>query len=46
VTASSLAKAKIYASDECVKFFLELVKILEFLDVKHVLCELVEMMCH
>jgi len=36
VTASSSAEAEIYATDECVKFLLELVQILEFLDVKHI----------
>jgi hypothetical protein len=34
VTAGSSAEAEIYASDECVKFLLELVQILEFLEVK------------
>jgi hypothetical protein len=34
VTAGSSAEAEIYATDECVKFLLELVQILEFLDVK------------
>jgi hypothetical protein len=28
-------EAEIYATDECVKFLLELVQILEFLQVKH-----------
>jgi hypothetical protein len=35
VTAGSSAEAEIYATDECVKFFLELTQILEFLEVKH-----------
>jgi len=35
VTAASSAEAEIYATDECVKFLLELVQILEFLDVKN-----------
>jgi hypothetical protein len=35
VTAGSSAEAEIYATDECVKFFLELVQLFEFLDVKH-----------
>jgi len=34
VTAGSSAEAEIYATDECVKFLLELVQILEFLEVK------------
>ena len=34
VTAGSSAEAEIYATDECVKFLLELVQILEFLGVK------------
>jgi hypothetical protein len=34
VTAESSAEAVIYAADECVKFLLELVQILEFLGVK------------
>ncbi len=33
VTAGSSAKAEIYATNECVKFLLELVQILEFLEV-------------
>jgi hypothetical protein len=33
VTAASSAEAEIYATDECVKFLLELVQILEFLDL-------------
>jgi hypothetical protein len=36
VTAGSSAEAEIYATDECVKFLLELVQILEFLEVKDV----------
>jgi hypothetical protein len=36
VTAASSAEAEIYATDECVKFLLELVQILDFLDVKHI----------
>jgi hypothetical protein len=35
VTAASSAEAEIYATNECVKFLLELVQIMEFLDVKH-----------
>jgi len=35
VTAGSSAEAEIYATDECVKFLLELTQILEFLEVKH-----------
>jgi hypothetical protein len=35
VTAASSAEAEIYATDECVKFLLELVQILEFLGVRH-----------
>jgi len=35
VTAASSAEAEIYATDECVKFLLDLNQILEFLDVKH-----------
>jgi len=35
VTAASSAEAEIYATNECVKFLLELVQILEFLEVKH-----------
>jgi hypothetical protein len=31
-----LAEAEIYATDECVKFLLELEQLLSFLDVKHV----------
>jgi hypothetical protein len=31
VTAASSAEAEIYATDECVKFLLELAQILEFL---------------
>jgi len=34
VTAASSAEAEIYATDECVKFLLDLVQILEFLDLK------------
>ncbi len=33
MTAGSSAEAEIYATDECVKFLLELVQILEFLQV-------------
>jgi hypothetical protein len=33
VTAASSAEAEIYATDECVKFLLELAQILEFLGV-------------
>jgi len=36
VTAGSSAEAEIYATDECIKFLLELVQILEFLGVKDV----------
>jgi hypothetical protein len=35
VTAASSAEAEIYATDECVKFLLELSQILDFLDVRH-----------
>jgi hypothetical protein len=38
VTAGSSAEAEIYATDDCVKFLLELVQILEFLQVKDLLC--------
>jgi hypothetical protein len=36
VTVGSSAEAEIYATDECVKFLLELVQVMEFLDVKHI----------
>jgi len=36
VTAGSSAEAEIYATDECLKFLLELVQILEFLGVKDI----------
>jgi hypothetical protein len=36
VTAGSSAEAEIYATNECVKFLLELVQILEFLDVRDI----------
>jgi hypothetical protein len=36
VTAASLAKAEIYAADECVRFLLDLVQLLDFLQVKDV----------
>jgi hypothetical protein len=36
ITAGSSAKAEIYATDECVKFLLELVQLLEFLEVKDI----------
>jgi hypothetical protein len=35
VTAGSSAEGEIYATDECVKFLLELPQILDFLEVKH-----------
>jgi hypothetical protein len=35
VTAVSSAEAEIYATDECVKFLLDLVQIMDFLEVKH-----------
>jgi len=35
VTAASSAEAEIYATDECVKFLLELSQILDFLEVHH-----------
>ncbi|MFN9979027.1 MAG: Ty1/Copia family ribonuclease HI, partial [bacterium] len=35
VTACSSAEAEIYATNECVKFLLELVQILEFFEVRH-----------
>jgi len=38
VTAGSSAKAEIYATDECVKFLLELVQILDFLGIRHIFC--------
>lgn len=34
VTANSLAEAEFYATNECVKFLLELVQIFEFLNIK------------
>jgi hypothetical protein len=34
VTAGSSAEAEIYATDECVKFLLELVQLLDFLDLR------------
>ena len=34
VTVASSAEAEIYATDECVKFLLDLVQILEFLQVR------------
>jgi hypothetical protein len=36
VTAASSAEAEIYATNECVKFLLELEQILSFLAVKHI----------
>jgi len=36
VTAGSSAEAEIYATDECVKFLLELVQILDFLGIRHI----------
>jgi len=36
VTAGSSVEAEIYATDECVKFLLELVQLMEFLQVKHI----------
>jgi hypothetical protein len=36
VTAGSSAEAEIYATDECVKFLLELIQLLEFLEVRHI----------
>ncbi len=41
VTAGSSAEAEIYAMDECVKFLLELVQLLDFLKVKHLFMPLV-----
>jgi hypothetical protein len=35
VTVVSSAEVEIYAINECVKFLLDLVKILDFLDIKH-----------
>jgi hypothetical protein len=35
VTAASSAEAEIYTTDECIKFLLELVQIMDFLEVKH-----------
>jgi len=34
ITAGSSAEAEIYATDECIKYLLELVQLLEFLDLK------------
>jgi hypothetical protein len=36
VIASSSVEAEIYATNECIKFLLELVQILEFLEVKDI----------
>jgi len=36
VTAGSSAEAEIYATDECVKFLLELIQIMEFLEVRDI----------
>jgi hypothetical protein len=36
VTAGSSAEAEIYTMDECIKFLLELVQVMEFLEVKHI----------
>jgi len=36
ITAGSSAEAEIYATDKCVKFLLELVQLLEFLEVKDI----------
>jgi len=36
VTDGSSAEAEIYATDECIKFLLELTQLLEFLDVKQI----------
>jgi hypothetical protein len=36
ITAGSSAEAEIYATDKCIKFLLELVQVLEFLEVKHI----------
>jgi hypothetical protein len=36
ITAGSSAEAEIYATNECVKFLLELVQIFEFLEVKNI----------
>jgi len=36
ITAASSAEAEIYATDECVKFLLELVQIMDFLGVHHI----------
>jgi len=36
VTAASSVEAEIYATDECVKFLIELEQILSFLDVKRI----------
>jgi hypothetical protein len=38
VTAGSSAEAEMHVTDECAKFLLEHIHILEFLDVKHNLC--------
>lgn len=35
-TAASSAEAEIYATDECVKFLLDLVQLMEFLNVKNI----------
>jgi hypothetical protein len=36
VTAGSSAEAEIYTTDECIKFLLELVQILDFLGIRHI----------
>jgi hypothetical protein len=36
ITAGSSAEAKIYATNECVKFLLELVQLLDFLNMKDI----------
>ncbi len=36
ITAGSSAEAEIYATKECVKFLLELIRIMEFLNVQHI----------
>jgi hypothetical protein len=36
VTAASSAESEIYATDECVKFLLELVQLFDFLNVRHI----------
>jgi hypothetical protein len=46
VTAGSSAEAEIYSTDECVKFLLELVQILDFLEVKHLFKPATNIVCN